>query len=198
MNFLFEIKNDNAFSFFGVKICREKHTFTTSIFIKDTFSDGYTSFSSFTALEYKFVFIKALLHRRFIIVSNFIIVPNDKIFAERPAVTTVPKLEIRIVLPCLGSISSITKTRLTRCIGKRLKFCKLKFVFQTSNKLKNYIRFNDRVSETLQSNFLCSKLPITVKPTDIRSFGFQNTRVFLPEQVSVSEVLYPRHLETTC
>ena len=59
------------------------------------------------------------------------------------------------------------KTRLTKCIGKRLKFCKLKFVFQTTNKLKNYFRFNDRVPETLQFNFLRSKLPATVKLTDI-------------------------------
>ena len=72
---------------------------------------------------------------------------------QKPVFTTVPKLELRIVLPYLGNISSITKKRLNRCISKRLKFCKLQIIFQTGNRLKNYFRFKDCVPETLQSNF---------------------------------------------
>ena len=78
----------------------------------------------------------------------------NNIFLQKPVVTTVPKLEPRIVLPYLGNICSITKNRLNRCIGKRLKFCKLKTIFQTGNRLKNYFRFKDRVPETIQSNFV--------------------------------------------
>ena len=37
------------------------------------------------------------------------------IFTKKPVFTTVPKLELRIVLPYLGNISSITKKRLNRC-----------------------------------------------------------------------------------
>ena len=40
-------------------------------------------------------------------------------------------LEFVIVLPYLGSISSFIKSRLTTRIGKRLRFCKLRFIFQT-------------------------------------------------------------------
>ena len=58
------------------------------------------------------------------------------------------------MLPYLGNISSITKKRLNRCISKRLKFCKLKIIFQTGNRLKNYFRFKDHVPETVQSNFV--------------------------------------------
>ena len=58
------------------------------------------------------------------------------------------------MLPYLGNVSSITKKRLNRCISKRLKFFKLKIIFQTGNRLKNYFRFKDRVPETLQSNFV--------------------------------------------
>ena len=72
---------------------------------------------------------------------------------QKPVFTTVPKLELRIVLPYLGNISSITKKRLNRCISKRLKFCKLQIIFETGNRLKNYFRFKDCVPETLQSNF---------------------------------------------
>ena len=61
---------------------------------------------------------------------------------------------IRIVLSYIGNISSITKKRLNRCISKRLKFCKLKIVFQTDCRLKNCFRFKDRIPETLQSNFV--------------------------------------------
>ena len=57
------------------------------------------------------------------------------------------------MLPYLGNISSITKKRLNRCISKRLKFCNL-IIFQTGNRLKNYLRFKDRVPETLESNFV--------------------------------------------
>ena len=73
---------------------------------------------------------------------------------QKPVFTTVPKLELRIVLPYLGNISSITKKILNRHISKRLKFCKLKIILQTGNRLKNYYRFKDRVPETLQSNFV--------------------------------------------
>ena len=58
------------------------------------------------------------------------------------------------MLPYLGNISSITKKRLSRCISKRLTFCKLKIIFQTGNRLKNVFRFKGRVPETLQSNFV--------------------------------------------
>ena len=77
----------------------------------------------------------------------------NNIFIQKSVFTTVPKLELTILLPYLGNISSITKKRLNRCISKRLKFCKLKIIFQTGNRLKNYFRFKDRVPETLQSNF---------------------------------------------
>ena len=78
----------------------------------------------------------------------------NNIFIQKPVFTTVPKLELRIKLPYLGNISSITKKRLNRCVSKRLKFCKLNIIFQTGNRLKNYFRFKDRVPETLQSNFV--------------------------------------------
>ena len=87
----------------------------------------------------------------------------NNVFFQKPAVTTAPKLELRIALPYLRNISSITKKwlsrcigkqRLNRCIGKFLKFYKLKIIFQIGSRLKNYFRFKDCVPETLQSNFV--------------------------------------------
>ena len=170
INFYFESEKYNSFSFLDVKICREKDKFTTSVFRKDTFSGLYTNCSSFVALEYKFGLVYTLLHRCFTIVSDsskfhFEVEALKKtlhknayptkfvdkciakfvnnIFVQKPVFSTVPKLELRIMLPFLGNISSITKKRLNRCISKRLKSCKLKIIFQTGNRLKNYFRFKD-------------------------------------------------------
>ena len=173
IKFSFETEKDNSFSFLDIKIYREKDKFTTSVFRKGTFTGVYTNFSSFVALKYKFGLVHTLLHRSFTIVffevetlkktlhknaypakligkcvAKFV----NNIFIQKPVFTTAPKLELRIVLPYLGNISSITKKRLNRCISKRLKFCKLQIIFQTSNRHKNYFRFKDRVPETLQSN----------------------------------------------
>ena len=131
IKFSFETEKDDSFSFLDVKVCREKDKFTTSIFRKDTFNGVYTNFSNKC-------------------VAKFV----NNIFIQKPVFTTIPKLELRIVLPYLGNISSITKKRLNRCISKCLKFYKLKIIFQTGNRLKNYFRLKDRVTETLQSNFV--------------------------------------------
>ena len=97
----------------------------------------------------------------------------NKIFIQKPVFTTVPKLELRMVLPCLGNISSNTIKRLSRCISKRLKICKLQIIFQTGNRLKNYldlkIVFLKPYNLTLSINLSmeAAQLPIAVKPTNI-------------------------------
>ena len=147
-----------------------------SVFRKDTFSGVYTNFSSFVALKHKFGLVYTLLHRSFTIVFDFsrfhfevgtlkktlhknayptkyvdkcVTKFVNNIFIQKPAFTTVPKLKLRIVVPYLGNISSIIKKRLNRCISKRLKFSKLKIIFETGNRLKNYFIFKDSVPETL-------------------------------------------------
>ena len=118
---------------------------------------SFTIVSDFSKFHFEVEALKKTLHKntcptKFIdkCVAKFV----NNIFIQKPVFTTVPNLELRIVLPYLGNISSITKKRLNRCISKRLKFCKLQIIFQTSNRLKNYFRFKDRVPETLQSNFV--------------------------------------------
>ena len=51
-------------------------------------------------------------------------------------------------------MSQIVKTRLTKTMNKHMKFCKLRVIFQTNNRLKNYFRFEDSVPETLRSNLI--------------------------------------------
>ena len=51
-------------------------------------------------------------------------------------------------------MSQIVKTRLTMTMNNPMKFCKLRVIFQTNNRLKNYFRFKDSVPETLRSNLI--------------------------------------------
>ena len=48
----------------------------------------------------------------------------------------------------------IVKTRLTKTMNKHMKFCELRVIFQTNNKLRNYFRFKDSVHEILRSNLI--------------------------------------------
>ena len=199
IRFLFETEKDDSFSFLDLKICREKDKFTISVLRKDTFSGAYTNFSRFVALKHKFGLVDTLLYRSFTIVSDFsrfhfevetlkkMLIPQfvNNIYIQKPVFTTVPKLELRIVLPHLGNISSITKKRLNKCISKRVKFCKLKIVFQTDNRLKNYLRFKDCAPETLQSNFVY-KLKCGTCTASYYGKTYRHMKVRLSEHQGVS------------
>ena len=80
-------------------------------------------------------------------------------FIQRLQIPTAPKKELIIILPCLSKMSQIVKYRLTKTMNKHIKFCKLRVIFQTNNRLRNYFRFKDSVPETLRSDliykFLC-------------------------------------------
>ena len=113
--------------------------------------------SDFSKFHFEVETLKKTIHKNAYptkFVDKCVVKFVNNIFIQKSFFTTVPKLELRIVLQYLEDISSITKKRLNRCISKRSKFCKLKIIFQTGNGLKSYFRFNDRVSETLQSNFV--------------------------------------------
>ena len=78
----------------------------------------------------------------------------NNMFIQRLQIPSVPKKELRITLPFLGKMSQIVKTRLTKTMTKYMKFCKLRVIFQTDNRLRNYFRFKDSVHETLRSNLI--------------------------------------------
>ena len=59
----------------------------------------------------------------------------NNMFIQRPQISAVPKKELIIILPYLGKMSQIVKTRLTKTMNKRTEFCKLRVIFQTNNRL---------------------------------------------------------------
>ena len=56
---------------------------------------------------------------------------------QKLQIPSVPKKELVITLPYLGKMSKIVKTRLTKTMNKHIKFCKLRVIFQTNNRLRN-------------------------------------------------------------
>ena len=181
MKFSVETKINGSLSFLDLKIFRENDKFVTSVFRKETFSGVYTNFISFIALEYKFGLVHTLLNRCFNLSSDFLKFHHEvdklkkilsknaypqkfidkciqkflnNMFIQRLQIPTVPKKELIIILPYLGKMSQIVKTRLTKIMNKHMKFYKLRVIFQTNYRLRNYFRFKDSVPETLRSNLI--------------------------------------------
>ena len=179
IKFSIETELNGSLSFLDVKIFRENEKFVTSIFRKDTFSGVCTNFISFIPLEYKFGLVQTLLNRCFHLSSDFLKFHHEtdklkkilsknaypqkfvdkciqkflnNVYIQTPKVPSVPKKELIIILPYLGNMSQIVKTKLTKTMSKHMKFCKLSVIFQTNNRLKNYFRFKDFIPETLRSS----------------------------------------------
>ena len=182
-NIKFSIETDlnGSLSFLDIKIFRENERFVTSVFRKDTFSGVYTNFISFIPLEYKFDLVHTLLNRCFNLSFDFLKFHHEvdkfkkilsknaypqkfvdkciqkvlnNMYIQAPKVPSVPKKELIIILPYLGNMSQIVKTKLTKIMSKHMKFCKLRVIFQTNNRLKNYFRFKDFVPEALRSSLI--------------------------------------------
>ena len=75
-------------------------------------------------------------------------------FIQRLQITTVPRKEPIIISPYLGKMSKYVKTRLTKTMNEHMKNCKLRVLFQTYTRLKNYFHFKDSVPETLRSSLI--------------------------------------------
>ena len=115
-------------------------------------------------------------------------------FIKRPQIPTVPKKELKIILPYLGEISQIIKTRLNKTMNKDMKVCGLRVIFQTNNRSRNYFRFKYFVPETLGSSliyeFSCGSCTASYIGSEHQSVP--------QEQVNQSKVPYQHLLRITC
>ena len=75
----------------------------------------------------------------------------NKVFEPKPVTLTVPKKQLFIVLPFMGNMSGVIKTGLSKALQKRLRFCKLRVIFKSTNRLKSYFNFKDVLPEPLRS-----------------------------------------------
>ena len=188
INFTFETEEHDTLPFLDVKIFRDVNGFTTSVHRKDTFSGVFTNYVAFIPVEYKRGLIATLLHRAYTINSSLsglheeltklkkILKKNgypesfvdkcisrffDKIHQPKTPIHTVPKKEVQLILPFLGSSSWSVKNNLRKTFSKILPFCNLKIVFKTGNKMSSYFKFKDTLPKSLRSGviyqFNCAK-----------------------------------------
>ena len=78
----------------------------------------------------------------------------NKIHNTKLPVHTVPKMEVSMILPFMGTTSTYVKNNLTRSFRKILPFCNIKVVFKTSNRLSSYFKYKDSFPKSLKSGVL--------------------------------------------
>ena len=181
INFTFEVEKDNTLAFLDVNVYRDANSFSTSIHRKDTFSGVYTNYKAFMPETYKKGLLLTLLYRAYMISSSYLSVHKEvnelknifrrnaypdsfidkcifrffnKIYEKKDPVHTVPKKEVLMTLPYLGSVSWLVKNELTRAFKNILPFCKLKVVFKTSNRLSSCFIFKDKFPVALMSGVI--------------------------------------------
>ena len=173
-------------SLLNVNMFRENGKFVTNLYRKEIFTGVYINIFSFIPLEHKFELVYTLLHRCFCLVCgmskfhfeieklNETLLSNEyynkfiykcilkfmnKLYIKNSVMLTVPEKQLYLLLPFMGKMSALVKSGLARSLHKRLPFCKVRVVFKTSNRLRNYFSFKDVVPEPLRScqiyNFTC-------------------------------------------
>ena len=132
INFTIEQENVGSFSFLDVKTCCKNSKFVTSVYRKPTFSGVFTNYESFIPMYQKRGLLHTLLHRSFSICCDFetfhfeidhlktILIKNNyplnfidsciklflnKLYTPKVMVPNVPKRNVFVKLPFLGSTS---------------------------------------------------------------------------------------------
>ena len=78
----------------------------------------------------------------------------NRIHILKEKVPTVEKKPLRLVLPCLGTISLQIRAKLPKSIDVVLNFCKLQVIFKSQNKLCKIFCFKDPVPQILTSDMV--------------------------------------------
>ena len=187
INFTKEKEQNNSLSFLDVLVSRIDNRFETGIYRKTTFSGVFTNFNSFIPTAYKHGLIYSLLFRCFRICSSFskfhdeivilreIFDRNDypcnvidfcvrnflaKIHRPKVEVFTVPKRDINILLPFLGTTSLKIRTQLQELFKRQFPQYELRIIFKAGVRFRNLFHFKDKIPKLLQSGlvyrFKCS------------------------------------------
>ena len=203
MKFTCEEEKDNQLSFLDINIKRDTNNFSTSLHRKTTFSGVYTNFDSFISSSYKEGLLLTLLHRAYVISSNYHILHEeicklkdiwlknaypiflidkcilrffDKNFTKSKQNNQDPsKREVLLCLPYLGKFSNDLKTSLKKLFKDCAPKIKLKFVFSSKTRLANSFHFKDQIPYALKSHILYQ---FSCSQCNLRYIG-ETTRHFL-------------------
>ena len=154
LKFTSEAENDNSFSFLDIKITHHNQQF--NVYRKPTFSGAFTHYESFLDKTYKKSLIHTLLFCCFSICSDYTLfhleVENlreilkknscpsgiiQESHVPKKVISSVPKKELFIVLPYLGTMSSNLKQRLRTCFKNSLPQCNIKIIVKSRNRLSS-------------------------------------------------------------
>ena len=78
----------------------------------------------------------------------------NKMYQKRDPVHTVPKKDLVITLPFLGSISWTVKNELVRTVSDIVPFCNVKVVFKSSSRISSFFNFKDNFPKSLLSGVI--------------------------------------------
>ena len=150
INFTVEKENVGSLSFLDIKICRKNGKFVTSVYRKPTFSGVFTNYKSFIPTYQK----RGLLHhlKNILIKNNYPLNFIDsciksflnKIYTPKVIFLNVPKRNVFVKLPFLGSTSVQIRKELQKLFSNELTSCNLKTVFTSSVKVKSFFTYKDR------------------------------------------------------
>ena len=170
-----------TYPFLEVNVFRDASTFSTTVHRKVTFSGVYTHFGSFMPVTYKRGLVSTLLYRAYMINSTFFSLHTEiqnlkkifskngypskfvdrcvstflnKLYEKKVTVDTVPKMDLMIVLPFLGTASWQIKNELIKTFKKNVPFCNLKIVFKSGKRLSSFFTFKDKLPKSLMSGVL--------------------------------------------
>ena len=174
--------SDNYFPFLDIKIFKENNSFATCTYYKPTHTGLFTNWYSYTPRKYKINLVKTLLFRAWNICSNKNLFQRDvftikknllknqfpegllnaiiKNFSEsiekEPASkpVTVPKKEVILILPYLGTLSESFERSLKSLIAKAYYQVDVKIVFKTTNRIANLFHVKDTIPKRLISNVI--------------------------------------------
>ena len=181
LKFTSEAENDNSFPFQDIKITRHNQQYKTSVYRKPTFSGVFTHYKSYLDQRCKKSLIDALLFRCFSICSDYTLFhlevenlreilkknsyPSEiieqsiksflkKLHVPKYVIPTVTKMDLFIVLPYLGTLSSNLKRKLRTCFKNSLPQCNIKIILKSTNRLSSLFRFKNIIPKELQSHLV--------------------------------------------
>ena len=188
IKFTVDIESNNELSFLDILISKHNNKFVTSVYRKGTFTGLGLNFFSHCPINFKLNSCRTLLHRAFKLCStwpkfheeikflskyfnnncypqyvfqNFIKKYMNNFFQPRSENFNVPKKEVYISLPYMGSFSSFCKKDLNTVLSKLYPYAKFNFIFKNPLTIGSLFKFKDTLPELMRSNiiynFICPK-----------------------------------------
>ena len=181
IKFTIEKENVGSLSFLHIKNCRKNRKFVNSVYRKPTISGFFTNYESFIPTYQKRGLLHTLLHRSLSICCDFktfhfeidhlktILIKNNyplnfidsciksflnKLYTPKVVVPNVPKRNVFVKLPFLGSTLFQIWKKLQKLFSDKLMSCNLKIVFTSPVTVKSFFTFKDNLPKILLSGLV--------------------------------------------